>query len=156
LKNPAILLLVFGLSIPAVASTHKFDYNMPCTALWPAVKDTIRNSGKYGIIGIDSSEMTASYNIGGNLTGKRINSLVLNTTSTGCELQVQTAYSGLVNNDAGDLKKRVDESIAKLQIAQPAVAAPGTTPAPATPAAPETPAPAKSVAPATPAAPAKK
>jgi hypothetical protein len=71
--------------------------------------------------------MTASYNIGGNLTGKRINSAILNSqdNGNGCELQVQTAFSGLVNNDAGDLKKRVDESLAKLKsepLAPPAVA----------------------------------
>lgn len=88
---------------------------MPCAKLWPAVKDTLRNSGKYGIIGIDSTEMTASYNIGGALTGKRVNSVVLNTKESGCELQVQTAYSGFVNNDVADLKKRVDDSIVKLQ-----------------------------------------
>ncbi|MGA3197496.1 MAG: hypothetical protein ABSD39_21070 [Terriglobales bacterium] len=36
-------------------------------------------------------------------------------------MQVQTAYSGLVNNDEGDFKKRVDASLAKLPPpAQPA------------------------------------
>ena len=29
-------------------------------------------------------------------------------------MQVQTAFSGLANNDAGDFKKRVDESLQKL------------------------------------------
>jgi hypothetical protein len=42
------------------------------------VKDALRNSGKYGILGIDNTEMTASFVIGGTLSGKRINSLVLN------------------------------------------------------------------------------
>jgi len=116
---------------PAYAKTHSFIYSMPCTQLWPAVKDTLRNSGKYGIIGIDSAEMTSSYNIGGVLTGKRINSLVLNTKDAGCELQVQTSFSGLVNNDVSDLKKRVDESIAKLGATPPAK--PVTPPASATP-----------------------
>jgi hypothetical protein len=90
--------------------------------LWAALKDTLRNSGKYGIIAIDNLEMTASYNIGGNLTGKRINSAVLNNkdNGNGCELQIQTAFSGLVNNDAGDLKKRVDDSLAKLKANPPA------------------------------------
>jgi hypothetical protein len=37
--------------------------------LWPAVKDTPRNSGKYGILGIDNTEMTASFVIGGTLGG---------------------------------------------------------------------------------------
>jgi len=90
--------------------------------LWPAVKDVLRNSGKYGIIGIDNTEMTASFNIGGTLGGKRINSVVLNTKGDGCEMQIQTAASGLIHNDEGDFKKRVDESLAKLQAAQPAPA----------------------------------
>jgi hypothetical protein len=78
-------------------------------------KDALRNSGKYGIIAISDSELTASYNIGGTLTAKRINSVVLNTKGESCEMQVQTAYSGFGNNDEGDFKKRVDESLAKLQ-----------------------------------------
>ncbi len=119
MKRFILPLLACSLATPAFASTHKYNYVVPCSALWPAVKDTLRNSGKYGIIGITNDEMTASYNIGGNLTGKRINSLVLNTIATGCELQVQTAFSGLVNNDADDLKKRVDVSLAKLQPAKP-------------------------------------
>jgi hypothetical protein len=136
MKRLVIIALALGCSASAFAKTHDYDYTMPCSALWPAVKDTIRNSGKYGIIGIDSAEMTASYNIGGNLGGKRINSLVLNTIPTGCELQVQTAYSGFGNNDAGDLKKRVDDSIAKLQKAQPAAPATAAPAAAAPPAQP--------------------
>lgn len=140
-----ILIAAFVLSsfaVPAFGKTHKDVFDMPCTKLWPAVKDVLRNSGKYGIIGIDSTEMTASYNIGGTLTGKRINSLVLNTQGEKCELQVQTAYSGLVNNDYGDFKKRVDDSLAKLAAAPAAAPAPAAAaPAAAAPAAkPEEPA----------------
>ena len=125
MKRTAVaVLLLFGFVVPAVGKTHKENYNVPCNTLWAAVKDVLRNSGKYGIIGIDSTEMTASYNIGGSLGGKRINSLVLNTQGNNCEMQVQTAFSGLAHDDAGDLKKRVDEALAKQQ----AVGAP-TTPA---------------------------
>ena len=123
MKRILVAALAFAAALPAVAKTHKDDYSVPCTTLWPAVKDTIRNSGKYGIISITNDEMTASYNIGGNLTGKRINTVLLNPQGTGCEMQIQTAYSGLVNNDAADFKKRVDESLAKLQGSQPAPAA---------------------------------
>jgi hypothetical protein len=131
-KRIALFALLLSLAVPAFASTHKELYNVPCSVLWPALKDTLRNSGKYGIIGIDNAEMTASYNIGGNLTGKRVNSAVLNSKDNGanCELQVQTAYSGLVNNDAGDLKKRVDESLAKLKNAPPEAAPAGQASAP--------------------------
>jgi hypothetical protein len=117
MKRIVLLVLLFSFAVPAFASTHKDVFNVSCNELWRALKDTLRNSGKYGIIAIDNTEMTASYNIGGNLTGKRVNSAVLNSKDNGasCELQVQTAYTGLVNNDAGDFKKRVDESLAKLK-----------------------------------------
>jgi hypothetical protein len=71
--------------------------------------------------------MTASYNIGGTLGGKRTNSLVLNGKENNCEMQIQTAYSGLEHNDAADLKKRVDESLAKLQGAQDSSSANATS-----------------------------
>jgi hypothetical protein len=114
-----MLLLAAG---TAFGKTHKDDYSVSCTTLWAAVKDTVRNSGKYGIIGIDSTEMTASFNIGGSWTGKRINSVVLNAKGdAACEMQVQTAFSGLGNNDYGDFKKRVEESLAKQKAASPAI-----------------------------------
>jgi hypothetical protein len=117
MKRIVLSLLLVTLSIPALASTHRDDFKVPCNELWRALKDTLRNSGKYGIIAIDNAEMTASYNMGGNLMAKRVNSAVLNNKDNGtaCELQVQTAYSGAFTNDAGDLKKRVEESLAKLK-----------------------------------------
>ena len=121
-----LMLLIGGGS--AFAKTHKENYSVSCTVLWPAVKDALRNSGKYGILGIDNAEMTASFVIGGSLGGKRINSVVLNGKGDSCELQVQTAYSGLVHNDEGDFKKRVDESLAKLQGAPANVPAPPAKP----------------------------
>jgi hypothetical protein len=130
-KRIVLCILLLSFAVPTFASTHKDNYSVPCSELWRALKDTLRNSGKYGIIAIDNEEMTASYNMGGNLTGKRINSAVLNSKDNGasCELQVQTAYSGLVNNDAGDLKKRVDESLAKLKNAPPENPPAGAPPA---------------------------
>jgi len=114
----AVMLWIFvGMSF---AKTHKDSYSVPCSALWPAVKDALRNSGKYGILGIDSTEMTASFVIGGTLGGKRINSVVLNGKENTCEMQVQTAFSGITHDDAGDFKKRVDASLAQQQSSQPA------------------------------------
>jgi hypothetical protein len=117
-----MLLIVAG---PSFAKTHKDMYSVSCNVLWPAVKDALRNSGKYGILGIDNSEMTSSFVIGGSLGGKRINSVVLNAKGDTCEMQVQTAYSGLIHNDEGDFKKRVDESLAK----QPSPTAKAESPA---------------------------
>src|SRR6266436_6201844 len=112
-----VILMLMIVAGPAFAKTHKDNYSVSCSVLWPAVKDALRNSGKYGILGIDSNEMTASFVIGGTLGGKRINSVVLNGKGDSCEMQVQTAYSGLAHNDAGDFKKRVDESLAQLKTA---------------------------------------
>jgi hypothetical protein len=128
MKRLLVIALVVLVAAPSFAKTHKDMYSVPCTTLWVAVKDTLRNSGKYGIIGIENTEMTASFGIGGTLTGKRINSVVLNSKGdSSCEMQVQTAFSGLVNNDAGDFKKRVDESLAKQTPAPPAAAPPAKT-----------------------------
>ena len=122
MKRLLVVLFLIMLGGSAIAKTHHDMFDVPCSTLWPAVKDTLRNSGKYGIIGIDNQEMTASYNIGGYMGGKRINSLVLNPKGNQCELQVQTSYSGLVHNDEGDLKDRIEQSLKKLQAsgAQPA------------------------------------
>jgi hypothetical protein len=71
-------------------------------------------------LGIENTEMTASFVIGGTLGGKRINSVVLNGKENSCEMQVQTAYSGFTHDDAGDFKKRVDASLTQQQAGQPA------------------------------------
>jgi hypothetical protein len=118
-KSAMAALMVLLVAGPSFAKTHKENYTVPCSTLWPAVKDTLRNSGKYGIISVDNEDLTASFNIGGTLTGKRINSVVLNAKPEGCEMQVQTAFSGLGNNDEGDFKKRVDASLEKLKTTSP-------------------------------------
>lgn len=129
-KKIALLLVVTvptlaGFGPVAYAKTHRDAYPVSCDVLWPAVKDAMKNSGKYGIVGIDNSEMTVSYIIGGSLGGKRLNSVVLNRQSdNACEMQTQTAFSGLAHNDAGDFKKRVEHSLAKEQQAEDKVAKP--------------------------------
>ena len=112
--------MLSSLTVPAFGKTHKDVFDVPCTMLWPAVKDVLRNSGKYGIIGIDSQEMTASYNIGGSLGGKRINSLVLSAQGDKCELQIQTAFSGLAHDDASDFKKRLRVALSPFLYQPPA------------------------------------
>jgi hypothetical protein len=125
MKRFAVAVLFLSIvAVPSFAKTHKDDYSISCATLWTAVKDALRNSGKYGIIAIDNTELTASFNIGGTLTGKRVNSVMLNAKGdAACEMQVQTAYSGFTNNDAGDFKKRVDASLAKQSGAPPATPA---------------------------------
>ena len=104
MKQVIAAIFVLVIAVPAFAKTHNETYSVSCATLWPAVKDTLRNSGKYGILAIDKDEMTASFVIGGTAGGKRINSVVLNGKGDSCEMQVQTAYSGLIHNDEGDFK----------------------------------------------------
>jgi hypothetical protein len=116
------LFVLLMVAEPSFAKVHKDMYSVSCTTLWSAVKDTLRNSGKYGILGSDNSEMTATYSMGmGSAGQKRQNSVVLNVKGdASCEMVVQSGYSGLGNDDAGDFKKRVDKSLAQQQSQQPA------------------------------------
>jgi len=57
MKRFATALLLLSLSASALAKTHKDSYTIPCPTLWAAVKDTLRNSGKYGIISIANDEL---------------------------------------------------------------------------------------------------
>jgi hypothetical protein len=116
MKRFTCLILFAAFALPAAAKTHKDAYNMACSALWPAVKDVLKTSGKYNIIGIDSTEMTASFTVGSVFSGKLMNSVVLNAKGTGCEMWVNTAYRGIEHNDAGDFKKRVDESLGRTSM----------------------------------------
>ncbi|MGB6973346.1 MAG: hypothetical protein WBD67_01555 [Terracidiphilus sp.] len=129
-RSIGVLLLCLISAIPAIAKTHKEPYDMACSALWPAVKDVLKTSGKYNIIGIDSTEFTASFTVGSVFSGKLMNSVVLNPKGAGCEMWINTAYRGLEHNDAGDFKKRVDAALAQLN---PASKAPPNGPAPAKP-----------------------
>jgi len=105
---------------PSVVREDTQDmYSMACSALWPAVKMPSATQGSTAYWHRQrGDDVLVCY--GGTLGGKRINSAVLNAKGDTCELQVQTAYSGLIHDDAGDFKKRVDESLAKLQPSQPA------------------------------------
>jgi len=132
MKRVAIVALVFGLTLPAFAKTHSYDYNVPCSALWPAVQDTLQHTGKYDVIGIHSADLSASYTVGYFPLHKRINVLGLSAQGAGCTLQVHTTFRGLAHNDSGDLKKRVDVSLVKLPTAQAAKPETTATPAPST------------------------
>jgi hypothetical protein len=120
----AVIAILLTAAAPSFAKTHSDMYSVSCSVLWSVVKDTLRNSGKYGIMGMDNTEMTATYSMGmGSIGQKRVNSVLLNVKGdNSCEMQTQSGFSGLGNNDAGDFKKRVDASLAKQQQAAPPAA----------------------------------
>ncbi len=124
----ALLLLMFAL--PVTSKTHKVAYPNGCIEVWAAVKDTLGNVENYTIKITDESRMTVSYSVKHSahvtVTGalrQRANTVSLRPQGTGCEMEVQSNYSGFEHNDAGDFTKRVNESLAKRKAATPAEAA---------------------------------
>ena len=116
----AFLLSAFAL--PAFSGTHKDTYPNACSEVWAAVKDTLGNSENYTVKMTDEGRMTASYAVKHSahvsITGalrQRPNTVSLVSKGTGCEMAVESNYSGFEHNDAGDFTKRVNESLAKLK-----------------------------------------
>jgi hypothetical protein len=113
-KSAVVALISLTLALPGFAKTHQDTYPVPCSELWNAIQETLKNSGNYSIVVADSTQMTAAYTINGALR-HRENSVHLNPQGTSCEMQTESSYSGLAHDDAGDFKRRVDESLAKLK-----------------------------------------
>lgn len=61
MKRMITVALMLAFAMPTFASTHKDDYKVSCNELWRALKDTLRNSGKYGIISIDAQPVFYMY-----------------------------------------------------------------------------------------------
>jgi hypothetical protein len=123
----AIVALVWlVLALPMLGETYKDMYQVPCSDVWSAVKDTLGNPDNYTIVKNDDGKMTATYKVKHDvhvtITGallQRNNKVTLVAKGTGCEMQVVSNYSGFEHDDRGDFKKRVDESLAKLKAKKP-------------------------------------
>ena len=138
MKTMIVVAFILLISItPVMGGVHKNDYSVPCSQLWDAVMDTIKNSGHYTLILADDKQMTASYHISGAIHSRDI-SVHLEPQGDGCQMQTSTAFSGLMQNDAGDFKSRVEQSLANLKAAPPTQTVTPTQAAPATPTAPAT------------------
>jgi hypothetical protein len=117
-------LVALSLALPAFGWTYKSTYPVPCSEVWPAVKDTLGDAEHYAVVQSDDAKMTASYNVKHsahvNVSGavlQRTNKVTLVSKGTGCEMQVVSNFSGWEHNDRGDFKNRVDEALAKRKAA---------------------------------------
>ena len=122
-----LALISLALALPALGAgskSYNTTYPVPCSEVWPAVKDALSNPDNYKDVQSDDTKMTADYNvkhsihwsvIGAVNQGKNHVSLV--PIGTTCQMSVVSMYSGLAHNDQGDFKKRVEESMAKLKAA---------------------------------------
>ena len=137
MKFAVIAFMTLIVAVPAFSKTHKDSYPQPCSELWAAVRDTLGNpANNYDVVSKDDTQMAASYNVKhavhASITGalaQRTNQVNLISKGTGCEMQVVSSYSGLAHDDAGDFKKRVEESLAKLKAAPPSQPAKPEAPA---------------------------
>ena len=125
-KALCVVLAVLILTLPATAGTHKETYSNPCSEVWTAVKGTLGKVENYEIKIADETRMTASYSVKHSahvtITGalrQRPNTVSLTTKGTGCQMEVQSNYSGVEHNDAGDFITRVKEALDKLKTPPP-------------------------------------
>jgi hypothetical protein len=135
MKRRIAVLALMLLALPAFCKTHKDTFPNACSEVWAAVKDTLGNPENYTVKLTDEARMTASYAVKHTahvtITGalrQRPNTVSLSSKGTGCEMEVESNYSGFEHNDAGDFTKRVNESLAKQKS--------GTSSQPAKPEAP--------------------
>ncbi len=122
-----VVLLSLAVALPALGATTKTSYNAPCTDIWSAIKVVVNDADHYKLVTIDDAQMTASYNVKhsfhGSITGtltQKTNKVTLVVQGTGCEMQVESSYSGLAHDDQGDFKDRVEKAMAKLKSTPPA------------------------------------
>ena len=126
-RSIIVAMLSLTLALPLFGRTHKSTYPNACNVVWSAVKDTLSVPENYTIVKSDDGMMSAFYDvkhsvhvtITGALT-QRTNQVLLVAKGTGCEMQVTSNYSGFEHDDAGDFKKHVDDSLAKVTAAKPA------------------------------------
>ena len=121
-RSTLYALAIFAFTLPLFGATHKEVFPNACSDIWAAVKDTLGNPENYTIKIADESRMTASYDVKHSahvsITGalrQRANTVSLKSNGTGCQMEVQSNYSGFEHNDAADFVKRVKESLAKLK-----------------------------------------
>ena len=115
-----VALTLFAFVLPSFAKTHKTTYPKACAEVWAAVKDTLGHSENYTIKLTDESRMSVSYSVKHSvhvtITGalrQRPNTVTLNPAGAGCEMQIESNYSGFEHDDAGDFAKRVNELLSK-------------------------------------------
>lgn len=123
----AVVILLFVLfTFPAFSATHESNYPTSCSELWPAVKAVVSNPDNYKLLNSDDAKWTASYDVKHKVhlsisgaAAQRTNHVTLVTQGTGCQMQVDSSFSGATHDDQGDFKKRVDEQLAKQTPAKP-------------------------------------
>jgi len=114
-KRFVIVVLLLALAVPAFAGTHQDVFNV-LAGRWPAVSDTLKNSGKYWVK--YRQRRDERFVQRRRRSAKRTISVVLmpRETVANCRRRRRRAAG---HHDAADFKDRVTLSLAKLQNARP-------------------------------------
>ena len=117
-----VLALLLLLALPALCANHETNYSNPCSELWPAVKQVINSPENYKMVSTDDAKWTAFYDVKhkqhlsiSGAVAQKTNQVTLVTQGTGCQMQVNSSFSGLTHDDQGDFVKRVNDALAKPQ-----------------------------------------
>ena len=88
------------------------------------MKDVVSNSKNYKLVSADDAKWTAFYDVKhkehlsiSGAVAQKTNQVTLVSQGTGCQMQVNSSFSGLTHDDQGDFVKRVNEALAKPQAA---------------------------------------
>jgi hypothetical protein len=104
---------LFLLTIPAFAGTPKAP--VPCSELWPAVKQTLGNGKNYIVVAMDSEEMKANFVVKGALY-PQLNLVQLKDKKKGCDLNLHIGFTGA--DDDGAFRTRVHRAYKKMNAAK--------------------------------------
>lgn len=111
--TPVILLSIVS---SCFAKEHSRTFPQSCAV----VKQTVRSLPKYSpyrIVGTDEKAGTITLTTGGSWTGRRLLPIKFKGNGGSCVVTVDTVYSGLIHNDAGDLLKRIGKQLPNGQAA---------------------------------------
>ena len=119
-QSVIIMTVLLCVALPACGKTHHDKFTVPCSQLWPAVRDALDDALHYAAFRINDTSMSASYIPQGEPgTKRRVNSVVLKADAGGCEMQVDSHFRGLLTHDVRDFHTRVEASLAKLKTSVP-------------------------------------
>jgi len=112
-----LLVLLFAVTLPALAKPRKEEPPVRCSDLWPAVTWTLADTRNYTVVATNHEEMRANFIVVGAIF-PATNLVQLKPRESGCDLKIRMGFTG--NDDEGAFRNRVSRALKKLSAARPA------------------------------------
>lgn len=124
MKRMMLVGLLFAFTMPAHA-THTDYFAVPCSVLWPAIKETAGNLDYYHPLNVNDVDMAITYEVRGKgngwITDNRNITVWLFPQGDHCKMVSISSHTGVINWDTAPFKRRVDESLERLKAEPPAI-----------------------------------